>query len=85
MNRIKRKGGLKRWGALAAGLAGLALFVTLLHLISPRLPGTTGELLRNNRDNNIEATALIYTESGDVSDYLDKDNGKYSFRTNPSR
>jgi len=64
---------------LLAGIAGIILFISAMTYICPKLPGMAGEVYRNNLNNNIEATALIYTESGDVYDYLDTENGKYGF------
>ena len=61
--------------ALVAAIAGLG---ALLHLLSPRLPGAAGEVYRRNLAEDVEATALIYTESGDVADYLDDERGRYA-------
>ena len=65
--------------ALLGGIAGIILFISAMTYICPKLPGTAGEVYRNNLEKDIEATALIYTESGDVYDYLDTRNGKYGF------
>jgi hypothetical protein len=62
---------------LLLGLLGLAAFVFTLHFIGPNIPGPAGEVLRNNIENDIEATALFYSESGDIRDYLDSENGRY--------
>lgn len=51
---------------LLAGVVGLALSVVLLHRISPELPGPPGRMWRHNMDRRIDATAIVYTETGDV-------------------
>jgi len=63
--------------ALASSLLALAALVTAVHVFSPRLPGPAGAIVRQNVEQRIEASALVYTESGDVLDYLDEDRGKY--------
>ncbi len=65
------------WLRLAVAIAAIAGCAVVLHLISPRLPGTAGELYRRNVAEDVPATALVYTESGDVRDYLDPDEGRY--------
>lgn len=68
----------KGWLAFVLVLAtASALFVAADHL-SPQLPGSAGVVFRQNVAADIEATALIYTESGDVMDYLDSSKGKYT-------
>ncbi len=54
------------------------------HRYSAGLPGIAGETYRQNIEQNIEATALIYTESGNVRDYLDREHGKYGFEIDMS-
>ena len=49
-----------------------------MHVFSPRLPGAAGAVYRRNVARDVEATALIYTESGDVRDYLDDEGGRYA-------
>ncbi len=66
------------WLRLAALVAAITTLGALLHVLSPRLPGTAGELYRRNVAEDVEATALIYTESGDVRDYLDDQRGRYA-------
>ncbi|MBW2528219.1 MAG: hypothetical protein JRI23_28845 [Deltaproteobacteria bacterium] len=53
---------------------GLGIVVDAL---SPRLPGPAGALYRHNVDRDVDATALVYSESGDVADYLDEAHGRY--------
>ena len=74
MERSKRKHGLLR---LLVALAAVGVSVGFLHLLSPLLPGAAGEIYRRNVRENVPATALIYTESGDVRDYLDDNKGRY--------
>ena len=71
---------LKRMLAFVLGCMAIALFIATISYISPNLPGAVGEVYRNNLANDIEATALIYTESGDVADYLDTSNGKFGLK-----
>ncbi len=71
-----------RWIKLAMGLLSIALAVACLHWISPKLPGTAGQTFRQNRDQDIDATALIYTEAGDVKEFLTKD-GRYGIQLAP--
>jgi hypothetical protein len=68
----------RRWLTLGLGLGGLAALVAALDAVSPRLPGTAGSLYRRNVAEDIETTAFIYTESGNVSDYLDEEHGRYA-------
>lgn len=65
------------WKAFCGGCLVIALFVAGAHWLSPRLPGQAGEVFRRNVDENIEATALIYSESGDIRDYIDDREGRY--------
>jgi hypothetical protein len=74
MHRAKTPGGLLRLVVALAIVGGLSV---LLHLLSPRLPGTAGDLYRRNVAEDVPATALVYTESGDVRDYLDDETGRY--------
>ena len=60
---------------LSLGL--VVAFVTIAELSSPSIPGVAGALFKRNVEADIEATALIYTESTDVRDYLDEVDGKY--------
>jgi len=72
------KNELTSWLRLGLALIGVAAFITVLHLLSPRLPGTAGDIFRSNVDKDIEATALFYSESGDIREYIDGRNGKYA-------
>lgn len=58
-------------------MAAVSLFIAAASWLSPRIPGVAGEVYRQNIRQDIEATALVYTESGDVQDYLDPIEGKY--------
>jgi len=55
----------------------LEAFIAPLHFVSPLMPGNIGKTFINNRDKDIETTALIYSESGDINEYLDTENWKY--------
>ena len=67
-----------RWLVFTVSLVAVAGFVVAAHKLSPYLPGPAGAVFRQNLEQNIDATALFYTESGDVRDYLDPIHGKYS-------
>jgi len=68
------------WLRLLLGAAVVVALVTALHLVSPRLPGPAGEVYLQNRELDLEATALVYSESGDIRDYLDSEHGRYRTR-----
>ncbi len=67
----------KRWLTLALVVAAAPILMAVVQWLSPRLPGTAGELFRRNLREDIEAAALIYSESGDIRDYLDPEKGRY--------
>ena len=75
--RTSKRPRSRSWLALASSLLGLATLVMAVHRLSPLLPGSAGAVFRQNVDQSIDASALVYTESGDVRDYLDEDRGKY--------
>lgn len=68
---------LHGWMKLIGVVLLLAATLALVHLASPHLPGMAGDVFRNNIEQNVEATALIYSESGDIKEYLDDSNGRY--------
>lgn len=74
----KRFDSLKKWGLLLLGLAVVAVFIAVAHLVSPSLPGAIGVTYRHNRDAGIDANALIYTEAGDVREFLNDGSGRYA-------
>lgn len=70
--------GRKRGAAiLALSAAAVPALLFAAHRLSPLIPGTAGEIFRRNKADDIETTALVYSESGDVRDYLDPENGRY--------
>lgn len=70
----------RRWLALLSGLALLALFVLGLHQFTARLGGSTGEMISRNRSQDLEVYAYVYSEVGDLGEFLDDENGKYGKR-----
>jgi hypothetical protein len=66
------------WLRLAALVVAAGVLGTLVHVLSPWLPGPAGAVFRRNVEHDIDATALIYSESGDVADYLDDEAGRYA-------
>ncbi len=71
-----------RWLKLLLGLLSVALVVAGLHWLSPELPGTAGKTFRQNVERDIDATALIYTEAGDVREFLTRE-GRYGIQLVP--
>lgn len=67
----------RRWAKLALLLGVVLALAIATHMVSPILPGTAGAIFRQNVEKRIEATALVYTETGDVRDYVDTECGKY--------
>ena len=67
---------MKAWASFFGGIFVIISFIAFMNMIIPFLKGPLGSTVRNNMEKNIEATALIYSESGDIHDYLDRD-GKY--------
>ncbi len=68
---------LTRWLCLLGTLCLVFALVFVAQRYSKDLPGTAGAMYRQNIEQDIEATALIYTESGHVIEYLDHEHGKY--------
>lgn len=66
------------WFRLALAIGAIGGCAVLLHLLSPRLPGAAGAIYQRNVAQDVPATALVYTESGDVRDYLDDETGRYT-------
>jgi hypothetical protein len=67
----------RKWLGIALAAAVAPALLAAAHWISPLLPGAAGEVFRQNVSHDIEATALIYSESGDIRDYLDPEKGRY--------
>lgn len=70
----------RRWLAFLLGLMTIAGFIIVAHVVSPSLPGTSGAVYQQNVAENIDATALFYTDLGSLHDYLSSD-GKYAAAT----
>lgn len=66
-----------RWFKLAAGLALIAGFVGGLHIASAHMGGATGDLITRNRVEDLEVYAYVYSEVGDIEEFLDDEEGKY--------
>ena len=62
---------------LGLGIMSTVGVITALHFISPWLPGTAGTVFRNNMEQNINAEALLYTDVGDVKEFLNQETGRY--------
>ena len=62
---------------ITIALVAISLFIAMASWLSPLIPGVAGEVYRHNVRQDIEAGALVYTESGDVEDYIDPVRGKY--------
>lgn len=59
------------------GLVAIAAFVGLIHLSTIRLGGATGRLIEENRQKDLEVYAYVYSEVGDLEDFLDDEAGRY--------
>ena len=68
---------INRWLRLVLGLVFLAVFIMVLHCMSGRIPGSTGELITRNQNEDIEVYSYVYSEIGDLEEFLDDENGKY--------
>ncbi len=68
---------IHRWFRLVLGLVFLIAFIMVLHYMSGRIPGATGKLVTRNQDENLEVYAYVYSEIGDLEEFLDDENGKY--------
>lgn len=62
MRRVR----IPRWLRLAAGLTALALSVAALHAVRTRAGGMAGRIWARNVAARVNASALFYTELGDV-------------------
>ena len=60
------RSGLRRWGALAVGLASMAVAVVALHHAS----SSASEVLVQSRAQGLESDAYFYTEVSDVGEFL---------------
>lgn len=72
---------LHRWNYLLLGLVSVALFMTLLHLLSARMTGFPGELIERNQRQELEVDAYFYSEVGDLSEFLNDEQGRYGRHT----
>ena len=68
---------INRWLRLGLGLVFLAVFIMVLHCMSGRIPGSTGKLITRNQNEDIEVYSYVYSEIGDLEEFLDDENGKY--------
>jgi len=68
---------INRWFRLVLGLAFLVAFIIVLHCMSGRIPGSTGMLITRNQNEDLEVYAYVYSEIGDLEEFLDDENGKY--------
>lgn len=68
---------INRWFSLVLGLVFLLSFIMVLHCMSGSIPGSTGMLITRNQNEDIEVYAYVYSEIGDLEEFLDDENGKY--------
>jgi len=59
--------------SLLLGLVGLVCFLLILNLLSDKIA-----LVESNLAKGLEADAYFYSEAGDLNDFLDNENGRYS-------
>jgi len=62
--------------SLVFGLGGLICFIVLLNLLGDKVA-----LVDSNRSKGIEANAYFYSEVGDLNEFLDDENGRYSTKS----
>jgi len=68
--KIKNLSPFQRGLRFVIGLAGLVLFISFFASgYTP--PGIAGEVLRHNRENEIDASPLIYTDLENINEILD--------------
>ncbi len=72
---------IHRWNCLLLGLVSVALFITLLHQLSTRMAGIPGDLIDRNQREELEVDAYFYSEVGDLSEFLDDEQGRYGRRS----
>lgn len=63
-----------RWLCLILGFAAIAAFVVLLHLGSVFLGW---EMIEENRQRDLDVYAYVYSDVGELEDFLDNEAGKY--------
>ncbi|MDH4351023.1 MAG: hypothetical protein OEW56_07740 [Gemmatimonadota bacterium] len=79
------RGHVSRWLRLAAALALGALVMAAVHAMTARATGPFGRAWAHNVEREINASALFYTELGDVREFTDRRHGRYVGRgANPS-
>lgn len=62
---------------MGLALCAVAGGISLLHWVSPHVPGAAGRTYSNNLSLKSDPRALFYTEVGDVSEFLDTRHGRY--------
>jgi hypothetical protein len=65
------------WARLAAGVVLLALAVAGIHATTTRAGGPAARVWTHNVRRGLNASALFYTELGDVREFLDARGGRY--------
>jgi hypothetical protein len=68
---------LHGWLRLAASLLAIAVFVALVHAMSPVVPGPAGAIFEHNMSEDVDAAALFYSEVTDIREFLDAEHGRY--------
>ena len=72
-----------RWLALVGAVVAVFALLAGAHRISPSLPGSPGEVFRQNQQQDLDASALFYTEVTDVREFIDLENGRYGLDIRP--
>ena len=67
----------KRWLLLILGVGAIVASVGLLHIGTLRLGGSPRLLIESNRSGELEVSAYVYSEVGDIADFLDDESGSY--------
>lgn len=73
----------RRWLKLAMAAAVAAAFLVAAQLVSPSLPGAAGMVYEQNCSQDIDASALFYTEVTDVHEFSVTGGGRYAIDVRP--
>jgi hypothetical protein len=68
---------LRKWLRLIVGCVAIAAFIAGLHVASPQLGGSTGAIVADNQEHNREVYAYVYSEVGEIDEFLDDECGRY--------
>ncbi len=73
----------RRWLKLALGAMAAVAFLVTAQLVSSSLPGAAGKVYERNYSQDIDASALFYTEVTDVHEFSVTGGGRYAIDVRP--